>query len=233
MTATTLGHGGLKDLLGVYGGLDSGRVVILGDAGAGKTGAAIRLLLDALAHRKALPDTERPGVPVPVMFTLHGWDPVDQPLMQWLASRLSSDYSLLKAREFGPGAAARLVGGGLVSVILDGLDEMPENLRPVALRALEEQVTFRLVVLTRSREMVTAAAEGHLSGAAALDLQPVDGQDAADYLARCQSQPLPQPWAAYDRLRPGPSRQPRRPGAGHPADVDVGSGHLPARGPRR
>ncbi|MBV8992263.1 MAG: hypothetical protein JO287_00845, partial [Pseudonocardiales bacterium] len=206
MTATTLGHGGLKDLLGVYGGLDSGRVVILGDAGAGKTGAAIRLLLDALAHRGARTDTERPRVPVPVMFTLHGWDPVNQPLMQWLASRLSSDYPLLKAREFGPDAAARLVSGGFLSVILDGFDEMPKNLLPMALRALDEQATFRLVVLTRSPEMVTAAAKGHLSGAAALELQPVAGQDAADYLARCQIQPLPPPWQHmidYVRDHPG------------------------------
>ena len=192
--ATALSQGGLRDLLGVYGGLDSGRLVILGAGGAGKTGAAIRLLLDAVAHRAARTDSERPRVPVPVMFTLHGWDPTGQSLVQWLAGRVSRDYPLLGARELGPHAASRLIGNGRVSVILDGLDEMPEDLRPVALRALDEQATFRVVLLTRSHEMVAAAAGGHLSGAAALELQPIPSEDAATYLARCQIEPLPSPW---------------------------------------
>jgi hypothetical protein len=186
--------GGLRDLLGIYGGLDSGRMMILGAAGAGKTGAAIRLLLDALAHRATRPGTQRPGVPVPVMLTFHGWDPIAQPLVQWLAGRLSDDYPFLKTCEFYPHAAAQLVGTGRVSVILDGLDEMPEDLRPVALRALDEQATFRVVLLTRSHEMVTAAAKGHLSGAAALELEPIPNEDTATYLARCQIEPLSPPW---------------------------------------
>jgi hypothetical protein len=45
VSAMGLRQGKLKDLLGIYGGLDSGRMVILGVDGAGKTGAAIRLLL--------------------------------------------------------------------------------------------------------------------------------------------------------------------------------------------
>jgi hypothetical protein len=114
--------------------------------------------------------------------------------VQWVASRLSSDYPFLKAREFGRHAAARLVDNGLVSVILDGLDEMPQDLRPVALRALDEQASFRVVLLTRSHEMIAAAAERHLPGAAALELESIPGEDAARYLARCQIDPLPPPW---------------------------------------
>jgi hypothetical protein len=102
---------------------------------------------------------------------------------------------LLKAREFGSQAAARLVSSGLISVILDGLDEIAEDLRPVALRALDEQVTFRLVLLCRSHEMAVATAQGHLSGAAALELQPVGPGDGAKYLTSCQVHPLPVPWA--------------------------------------
>lgn len=74
-----LRSGTLKDLRGVYGGLGSGRLVILGEPGAGKSGAAIHLLLDALAHRAAVGTAEeRAGVPV--LFTLHGWDPHSEPL---------------------------------------------------------------------------------------------------------------------------------------------------------
>jgi hypothetical protein len=49
-----------------------------------------------------------------------------------------------------PHVAAGLLATGKVTVILDGMDEIHEQLRPVALRALSQQAHFRLVVLTRS-----------------------------------------------------------------------------------
>jgi hypothetical protein len=79
-------------------------------------------------------------VPVPVMFTLHGWDPKRQQVQDWLATRLSQTYSLLTGR-VGVVKAAGLLAAGKVAVILDGLDEIPEQLRPVALRALSQQAT--------------------------------------------------------------------------------------------
>lgn len=165
ITAEKLQYGGLEDLFGVYGGLGSGRLVILGAPGSGKSGAAILLLLDALRHRAGVGSAEeRARVPVPVLFTLHGWDPTSEPFADWLAGRLVQDYELLRAREYGPDVAARLIACGHLAVVLDGLDEIPEALRPVALRALDEQATFRLVVLTRSDELVVAVGDAHLGG---------------------------------------------------------------------
>lgn len=195
ITATKLRSGTIKDLHGVYGGLDSRRLVILGAPGAGKSGAAIRLLLDALTHRKTFETAEkRAKVPVPVLLPVHGWDPYNERLADWLARRLTEDYELLRAREYGRNAAASLINGHRIAVILDGLDEMPEKLRPVALRALDKQATFRLVVLTRNQEMMAAVGEGHLRGAAALELCPVEARQAARYLASTQTDPAPLPW---------------------------------------
>jgi hypothetical protein len=196
VTSASLSKGGLTDLLAVYGGLDSGRLVILGRAGMGKTAAAIVLVLDALAHRAGLADEARGGVPIPVLVGLHGWDARSQPLTSWLEQRLVADYPFLKERSNGMTAAGRLLAAGLIAPILDGLDEMPEDLRSVGLRAVDEQATCRLVMLSRSDEMVAAVAEGHLNGAAALELLPIDPGTAADYLARCQVRPLPPSWQA-------------------------------------
>lgn len=196
VTTEQLRSGTLNDLLGVYGGINSGRLVVLGGPGAGKSGAGIRLLRDALAHRADLTaeDRARVPVPVPVLVTPQGWDPTAELFAEWLADRLARDYALLRAPEYGDDAAMRLIEGGHLAVILDGLDEMPEALRSVALRALDQQVTFRLVVLSRSEELVAAVSGGHLRGAAALELLPIGPQQAAEYLARCQIDPLPAPW---------------------------------------
>lgn len=194
VTAPMVAEGGLWDLFSVYGGLDSGRLIVLGSAGAGKSGAAIRLVLDALVHRDGYDDATRARIPVPVLLTLQGWDPQTHALVSWLAERMASDYPVLGAHGIGRDVAARLLRGGLVAVILDGLDEVPETARALAMRALDEQATFRLAVFSRGKELAVAAARGHVTGAAALDLQPVSGPNAADYLERCLVHPLPQSW---------------------------------------
>ena len=96
-------------------------------------------------------------MPVPVMVTPHGWDPNTQRAQDWLAGRLQQTYVPLFAGKSGAEKATELLAAGKVAVFLDGLDEIPEVLRPVALRALS-QAAFRVVVLTRSTEM---AAAGH------------------------------------------------------------------------
>lgn len=205
MTAATVDTGGLRDLFGVYGGLDSGRVIVLGGAGTGKSTAAILTVLDALDHRQGLADAQRAQVPVPVLLTAHGWDPHHQRLGEWLAARLDTEYPFLRSESYGREAAVRLVESGRVALVLDGFDEIAEDLRPVAICALDEQATFRLMVLTRTRELVDAVSGGHLHGAAALELLPVHAQEAADYLIRCQVQPPPLAWQRLaDHLRVAP-----------------------------
>ncbi len=139
------------------------------------------------------------------MVALQGWDPIDEPLAEWLAARLARDYALLRAPEYGEDAVMRLIEGGHLAVIFDGFDEMPEELRSEALQALDEQATFRLILLTRSDEMVAAVSSGHLRGAAALELMPIGPSQAADYLASCQIDPPPVPWQhLIDHLREHP-----------------------------
>ena len=85
-----------------------------------------------------MPEKDQPKVPVPVMFTMHGWDPNTRRVQDWLTARLRETYPLF-AGKGGAADAAALIGAGKVAVILDGLDEIPEELRPAALRALNQQ----------------------------------------------------------------------------------------------
>ena len=79
-------------------------------------------------------------------------------------------------------------------MILDGLDEMAKNLRPVALRELSRQAAFRVVILSRTAEMKAASKQGVLEGAAAIELHTIDPGTAADYLSRVQVDPPPDSW---------------------------------------
>ncbi len=88
---------------------------------------------------------------------------------------------------------------GRIAVLLDGLDEIPEDLRPTVLRALSQQATFRLVLLTRSAEMAGAAARATLQGAAAIELQDIGPGAAVSYLTRTQLDPPPHGWQELTR----------------------------------
>ena len=196
--------GGRTELHHVYAGLASGRVVVVGAPGAGKSGTAILLLLDALAHRDRLDDTERTRVPVPVLLTVHGWDPNTCSVRDWLGDQLTASYPLFAHRGGRAEAAALVAARDKVALILDGLDEMDAALRPAALQALSD-APFRVVVLARSREMVQAASETWLTGAIAVHLHDVTAPDAADYLQRARTGPPPAGWTdLLTRLREHP-----------------------------
>jgi hypothetical protein len=201
--AEQLQQGTLADLHALYGGLRSGRLLVVGGSGAGKSGAAVMLARQALAYRRGLPDDARSRVPIPVTLTAHGWDPHAERLRDWLAGQLQKAYPSFAGRR-GRQLAVDLVRQGQISPILDGLDEIAERLQSSALQALSERATFRLVILCRSANMVDAAIEASLDEAAAIELEDVDPITAADYLTRIQLDPPPVSWSdLIDRLRSG------------------------------
>jgi hypothetical protein len=75
---------------------------------------------------------------VPLLFTAQDWDPHRQPVSEWLIGRLQETYPLF-AGKAGVANAAGLIAAGKISVILDGVDEIAADLRPVAVQALSEQ----------------------------------------------------------------------------------------------
>lgn len=186
--------GGRAELYRVYAGLGSGRVVVVGAPGAGKSGTAILLLLDALTQRDRLDDTERARVPVPVLLTARGWDPNTRSVRDWLGDQLTVTYPSLFGYRGGRAEAAALVAArDKVALILDGFDEMDAALRPAALQALSD-APFRVVVLTRSQEIVQAASRTWLVEAVVVRLCGVTVPDAADYLHRAHTGPSPEGW---------------------------------------
>lgn len=187
--------GDIDDLHRVYGGLGSGRLLIVGSPGSGKSGTAVLFTLAAISHREKLRN-ERGNwreVPVPVLLTFHGWDP-NESVEHWLAKRLQQTYPSLFPAIRGVAECASLVREARVTVILDGLDEIPDELQRTAMTDLSEQATFRIIVLTRNTGMNAAVASGVFAGAVALELREVDPRTAKDYLKSVMPDRLPDRW---------------------------------------
>jgi uncharacterized membrane protein len=180
----------------LYTRLHHGKLVLMGGPGAGKTGAMILLLIEALRHRELLPDGARAHVPVPVWLTLGSWEPSLQGLRDWVTATIRRDHPYLAARDFGPTAVNQLFDSGRIALFLDGLDEMPEGLRDEAIERLSSEAAgLRMVVTSRPEKAVGSPDPSQrLPYTAVVALQPVDPATAAEYLLEGQIGATKQAW---------------------------------------
>ena len=162
------------------------RLVVLGEPGAGKTILLVRLVLGLLAARE-------PGNPVPILAPLASWNPQEQDLHVWLEARLTTDYPGLREPASSPsGDTSRLralLDNKLLFLILDGLDELPRNLRGLALVKVNSALRpgEGVVLSSRANEYREALDPGdsrrvRLHGAAGIELAHLDATDIETYL---------------------------------------------------
>jgi hypothetical protein len=168
-------------LMETFDRIPSGRLVVLGRAGAGKTMLASRFVLALLADRSSVA-----GRPVPVIVTLGSWDPKASSLRDWLVGRLIALYPVLAERDDTDATVAeQLLVTGHVMPVLDGFDEIPEGLRADAIVGINASLRTgdRLLLTSRPAEYAAAVAAGDvLTAAAVVCLKNLTADDVRSYL---------------------------------------------------
>ena len=153
----------------------SGGMLVLGDAGHGKTTNLLRL-----ARHLADRATDASGTigAVPVVLTMSTWTSDDADLVAWMQRELVAKY-LVSSRD-----AARLITDGGIIPLLDGLDDVPLRARApcaVAIDAFHRAQPKRpLVVTCRTEEY--AAFSQQLDFERTLKLEPLATEDVARQL---------------------------------------------------
>jgi hypothetical protein len=162
----------------------TGRLVVLGEPGAGKTTLMVRLVLDLLASRTS-------GAPVPVLASLASWNPSERDLHDWLADQLAIDHPALAAAPRDTGRRGRLAAlfpAGLILPVLDGLDEIREDVRGQAITQISDSLRpgEQLIMTCRTgpyREAVRPPHDTEITlQAAVIQLCPLDAADVSRYL---------------------------------------------------
>jgi hypothetical protein len=170
--------GSLSDIAATYRSLETGRLVVLGRAGSGKTVLTLRFVVDYLRTRVA-------DEPIPVVFSLGAWDPTAVDLRDWLVHRLLRDHPELGAAAPAPSTAtlaSALLAAGWILPVLDGFDEIAEGLQGAALEAFNA-TTLPLLLTSRTTHFTKAvAATRVLSRAAGVELADLTLADLAGYL---------------------------------------------------
>ena len=154
-------------------------LVILGGRGVGKTAQAVSFTVELLA-------TRAPVEPVPVLLAVSSWNPCVEELEDWLALRLAETYPALVDFDGHGDVVARLVAAGLVTPVLDGLDELSGQLRAAAVDGINRFAGDhrRVVVACDSDVYVeTVAITGPVwPGVTVVELAPVEVGDAVAYI---------------------------------------------------
>jgi transcriptional regulator with XRE-family HTH domain len=191
--------GRLDQIVDVYRKVESGRLVVLGQAGSGKTILTLRFVLDILKTRA---ETDA----VPVIFSLGSWHPTTTPLRDWLTDQLLRDHPGLAAPgPDGSSLAAALVAADRILPVLDGFDEIARGLHRAALEALNK-TTLPLLLTSRNEEYAAAVAGTDvLTSAAGVRMTDLTATDLADYLPRTTRKHGGTAWTpVLDELRDHP-----------------------------
>jgi hypothetical protein len=177
--------GSSRDIRRVLHSVPTGRLLILGEPGSGKTFLLITLLREILASRQ-------PGEPVPVLVRLESWDPREQDLDAFVESMLLLEYPAMGERsapENGGALARALIESGQIIPLLDGLDDLPHGGRAAATAGLNDtRRGLRPMVVTCRTSTYREDADrtdgtSILLGTAAIEMQPLSADVIAAYLS--------------------------------------------------
>jgi uncharacterized RDD family membrane protein YckC len=177
-----------RSIADVLARVPTGRLVILGEPGSGKSTALTVTIMDLL-----LPPPEgEPPEPVPLRADLASWDPRVSDLRDWLGEHLAVTHPRLRRPdpEKSSTVLRRMFDMAMIVPVLDGLDEMAPGLRPLAIKEICATLAHGqpMVLTSRSAQFreATRPASGGVwlgSGWAGIELCPLAGDTVASYVS--------------------------------------------------
>ena len=195
-------RGDVTQIVEMFNRLPYRQLVILGAPGAGKSVMALLLTLKMLATREK-------DAAVPVLLSVSSWNPTREHLLAWTVRRIREDYlGLANADLYGNDAPQRLLSEGKIIPVLDGLDEIPRELRAESISGMVQAFgrDQPFIITCRIEEYEDAVAAGDVLGSAAVvEILPIDTDQIIAYLSSLGPANHVRWTPVFTRLRQDPS----------------------------
>jgi hypothetical protein len=191
-TALRLG-GTIADLGETFRKLPHRRLVVLGEPGSGKSTLLLNLTIELLTLRSA-------DDAVPVLLNLAAWDPREE-LESWLVRQLVEEYPIVALKD----GCQRFVDDGKIIPVLDGLDEVPADLRTAALTSLglfaATDQAFVISCRTTDYADIVASTGRPVAGAAVVEIDMLTAPVVTSYLDGSSWRPVREAIGSSPALR--------------------------------
>ncbi|MGB3492781.1 MAG: NACHT domain-containing protein [Elainellaceae cyanobacterium] len=155
----------------------SGRLLIVGDSGSGKTTELLRLAHDLLNRAQEANQTF-----IPVIFELSAWNvesTLEQPLSGWLCDQLEQQYQV------SPETTQRWIETQQLVPLFDGLDNLDRAQQQHCMKAIAQWLStypaMQAVVCCQSREDALESIASH-PFYGAIELRPLTREQIKDYV---------------------------------------------------
>lgn len=195
--------GQYDEIASVFLRLRSRRLIILGEAGAGKSVLLIKLARELLAARDE-------KTRVPVVLSASAWDSENDDLSDWIANQLSRNHPGLAQRVRDSTGdvttLARALAADMVLPFIDGLDELPAGERESAIRKINSLGSdLPLVLTSRPEEYLDIVRAGRgISGASVIRIVPLRLNQVKSYLVEATAGPSERWRNVFDHLGVNP-----------------------------
>ena len=150
----------------------NGKLLILGDAGVGKSTLVLTLTRELLYQAN-----EDDNHPIPVIFNLSSWSG-NVGMGDWIQHELNEKYQVPAS------IAERWIENDSLLLILDGLDEVSDTHRQNCMDAInqwrDEHSFVDVIVSCRTVDYMTLSGQLNLNGATVI--QPLSDEQVIDYL---------------------------------------------------
>ncbi|WP_157747224.1 NACHT domain-containing protein [Micromonospora echinofusca] len=171
------------ELPATYRRIPTGRLVILGDSGFGKSTLLRALVEDMLRQINDTP-SDRTLPSLPVILDLRTWNTDDTPFRDWLIDESSRAYPVLAAKDpyTGDRQAVLLMDEGRLLPLLDNLDQLSLGSAAAALSKLPRDP---LVIASQNSFYLKATRKWRtIPGAAVLKVERPEARKVFEYLRR-------------------------------------------------
>ncbi|MFC6086152.1 NACHT domain-containing protein [Sphaerisporangium aureirubrum] len=175
-----------REIHGLHTSAPGHRLVVVGPPASGKSVFALLLTLALLGRQSSTQ-------PVPVMLSLSSWNPQTEEFESWVERRLSDTYPFLNnSTVYGLNPARQLWKTQRITLILDGLDEIAEAGRAMAVHKLRQAFPpdTAFVITCRSREYDELRDSGlRFAKSTEVVLRPLATDDVIAYLYEATDPP--------------------------------------------